>query len=47
MVVVYSKGKDDQLEEIGRTDVILNSLNPSWSRKISVHYQFEVLQPLV
>lgn len=47
MVVVYSKGKDGQLDEMGRSEVILNSLNPSWSKKISVHYQFEVLQPLV
>ncbi|TVU29933.1 hypothetical protein EJB05_21529, partial [Eragrostis curvula] len=47
MVVVYLKAKDGQLEEIGRSEVILNSLNPSWSKKITVHYQFEVLQPLV
>ncbi|WVZ75233.1 hypothetical protein U9M48_023311 [Paspalum notatum var. saurae] len=47
MVVVYSKRKDGPLEEIGRSEVILNSLNPSWTTKISVQYQFEVLQPLV
>ncbi|GJM85108.1 hypothetical protein PR202_ga01531 [Eleusine coracana subsp. coracana] len=47
MVVVYSKGKEGQPEEIGRSEVILNSLNPSWSRKVSLHYQFEILQPLV
>jgi len=47
MVVVYSKRKDGQLEEIGRSEVTLNSLNPSWMTKISVQYQFEVLQPLV
>ncbi|GJN21166.1 hypothetical protein PR202_gb08620 [Eleusine coracana subsp. coracana] len=47
MVVVYSKGKEGHLEEIGRSEVILNSLNPSWSRKVSLHYQFEILQPLV
>jgi len=47
MVVVYSKRKDGQLEEIGRSEVTLNSLNPSWMTKISVQYQFEVLQPLL
>jgi hypothetical protein len=47
MVVVYSKRKDGPLEEIGRSEVTLNSLNPSWMTKISVQYQFEVLQPLV
>ncbi|KAL6634458.1 hypothetical protein ACP70R_027129 [Stipagrostis hirtigluma subsp. patula] len=47
VVVVYSKSKDGPLEEIGRSEVILNSLNPSWTTKISVTYQFEVLQPLV
>jgi hypothetical protein len=47
MVVVYSKRKDGQLEEIGRSEVTLNSLNPSWMTKISVQHQFEVLQPLL
>ncbi|KAL6899120.1 hypothetical protein ACP4OV_005778 [Aristida adscensionis] len=47
MLIVYSKRKDGLLEEIGRSEVILNSLNPSWTTKISVNYQFEVLQPLV
>jgi hypothetical protein len=47
MVVLYSKRRDGPLEEIGRSEVILNSLNPSWMTKISVQYQFEVLQQLV
>ncbi|KAM0879028.1 hypothetical protein ACQ4PT_034487 [Festuca glaucescens] len=47
MVIVYSKSNDGALEEIGRTEVILNSLNPSWNAKINLQYQFEVLQPLV
>jgi hypothetical protein len=47
MVVVYSKKRDGTLEEIGRSEVILNSLNPFWTTKISVQYQFEVLQQLV
>ncbi|KAF0891980.1 hypothetical protein E2562_011356 [Oryza meyeriana var. granulata] len=47
MVIVYSKSKEGAIEELGRTEVILNSLNPSWDSRINVHYQFEVLQPLV
>jgi hypothetical protein len=47
MVIIYSKSNDGALEEIGRTEVILNSLNPSWIAKINLQYQFEVLQPLV
>uniref|UniRef100_A0ACD5YZ81 Uncharacterized protein n=1 Tax=Avena sativa TaxID=4498 RepID=A0ACD5YZ81_AVESA len=47
MVIVYSKSNDGALEEIGRTEVILDSLNPSWNAKINLQYQFEVLQPLV
>jgi hypothetical protein len=47
MVIVYSKSKEGALEELGRTEVILNSLNPSWNARINVHYQFEVLQPIV
>uniref|UniRef100_A0A0E0NFM2 C2 domain-containing protein n=1 Tax=Oryza rufipogon TaxID=4529 RepID=A0A0E0NFM2_ORYRU len=42
MVIVYSKSKEGALEELGRTEVILNSLNPSWNARINVHYQFEV-----
>lgn len=47
MAVVYVKRKDGQLEEIGRSEVVLNSLNPVWITKITITYQFEVVQPLV
>lgn len=47
MAVVYAKRRDGTLEEIGRTEVVLNSLDPSWIAKFIVTYQFEVLQPMV
>lgn len=47
MAVVYMKKRDGTLEEIGRTEVIMNNLNPSWIEKIPVTYQFEIVQPLV
>ncbi|CAN0915922.1 Protein BONZAI 2 [Linum grandiflorum] len=47
MVVVYTKGKDGTLTEIFRTEVVLNSLNPSWIAKCTVTFQFEIVQPLV
>ncbi|KAL6620140.1 hypothetical protein ACP70R_035279 [Stipagrostis hirtigluma subsp. patula] len=46
MLVVYTK-KDGRLEEIGRTEVILNSLEPSWITKVTMSYQFEIVQPLI
>ncbi|KAL6845034.1 hypothetical protein ACP4OV_025207 [Aristida adscensionis] len=46
MLVVYTK-KDGKLEEIGRTEVILNTLEPSWITKVTMSYQFEIVQPLV
>lgn len=47
MAVVYKKKRDGTLEEIGRTEVILNNLNPAWIGKISIAYHFETVQPLV
>jgi len=46
MVVVFAKKRDGQLEELGRTEVILNCLNPEWIQKISVAFHFEIVQPL-
>ncbi|EEE63497.1 hypothetical protein OsJ_18313 [Oryza sativa Japonica Group] len=46
MLVIYIR-KDARLEEIGRTEVILNSLEPSWITKATISYQFEIIQPLV
>ncbi|KAL9233272.1 hypothetical protein vseg_008293 [Gypsophila vaccaria] len=47
MAIVYMKKRDGNLEELGRTEVILNNLNPSWIGKIPMAYQFEIVQPLV
>ncbi|XAR52531.1 hypothetical protein NMG60_11020661 [Bertholletia excelsa] len=47
MAVAYAKKKDGTLEELGRTEVIMNCLNPAWIQKINVTYQFEIVQPLV
>ncbi|GJM88415.1 hypothetical protein PR202_ga04473 [Eleusine coracana subsp. coracana] len=46
MLVVYSEINGRQ-EEIGRTEVILNSLEPSWITKTTMSYQFEIVQPLI
>lgn len=46
MVVVYIK-KNGALQEIGRTEVILNNLNPQWIEKVSVAFHFEIVQPLI
>ena len=47
MVVAFAKKSDGKLEELGRTEVIMNSLNPEWIDKIPVAFQFEIVQPLV
>lgn len=47
MTVVYAKKRDGTLEEIGRTEVIMNNLNPAWIEKVSIAYHFEIVQPLV
>ncbi|KAL1192954.1 Protein BONZAI 3 [Cardamine amara subsp. amara] len=47
MAVMYLRKKDGKLEEIGRTEVILNDLNPKWIEKITVSFQFEAVQTLV
>ncbi|KAF7805157.1 protein BONZAI 3 [Senna tora] len=46
MVVVFAKKRDGKLEELGRTEVIMNSLHPEWIEKINVAFQFEIVQPL-
>ncbi|WOL12610.1 protein BONZAI 2-like isoform X1 [Canna indica] len=47
LAVVYAKQKDGKLEEIGRTEVILSTVNPAWIGKVIINYEFEVLQHLV
>ncbi|XP_029150928.1 protein BONZAI 1 isoform X1 [Arachis hypogaea] len=47
MLVLYTKGKNGALEELGRTEVVLNSLDPTWITKHTLIYHFEVVQVLV
>ncbi|XP_071692312.1 protein BONZAI 1-like [Rutidosis leptorrhynchoides] len=47
MAIVYIKGKDGSLLELGRTEVVLNSLDPHWIKKIKVTYCFETVQTLL
>ncbi|KAK1395537.1 Calcium-dependent phospholipid-binding protein [Heracleum sosnowskyi] len=46
MVVVYEKKRDGSFVELGRTEVIMNNLDPIWIGKIPVACQFEIVQPL-
>lgn len=47
MAVVYMKRRDGKLDELGRTEVILNNLDPTWIQKINITYQFEIVQTLM
>ncbi|CAH9106845.1 unnamed protein product [Cuscuta europaea] len=47
MAVLYSKGRDGKLQELGRTEVVLNSVHPKWIAKFNMTYQFEMVQTLV
>lgn len=47
MAVIYAKKLDGMLEELGRTEVIMNTLNPVWITKFTINYHFEMVQPLV
>ncbi|KAL8502210.1 hypothetical protein ACS0TY_021357 [Phlomoides rotata] len=47
MAILYIKGGDGLLQELGRTEVVLNSLSPKWIQKFTVTYQFERVQNLV
>ncbi|KAI8555821.1 hypothetical protein RHMOL_Rhmol05G0204000 [Rhododendron molle] len=47
MAIIYAKKRDGSLEELGRTEVIMNCLDPAWIEKINVAYQFEIVQPLI
>eukprot|EP00268_Persea_americana_P035207 TRINITY_DN34778_c0_g2_i4.p1 TRINITY_DN34778_c0_g2~~TRINITY_DN34778_c0_g2_i4.p1 ORF type:complete len:653 (-),score=114.54 TRINITY_DN34778_c0_g2_i4:1712-3493(-) len=47
MAVVFAKKRDGTLEELGRTEVIMNTLSPVWISKITIAFQFEIIQPLV
>ncbi|KAJ4883283.1 Protein BONZAI 2 [Raphanus sativus] len=48
MVVVYTKGRDGiTLSELFRSEVVLNSLNPKWIKKLTLSFQFELVQTLL
>ncbi|KAK2365103.1 protein BONZAI [Trifolium repens] len=47
MLVVYAKKVDGNFEELGRTEVVTNCLNPEWIEKINIAFHFEIVQPLV
>ncbi|XP_021285559.1 protein BONZAI 1 isoform X2 [Herrania umbratica] len=47
MVVVYIKERDGAITEVFRTEVVLNSLNPTWITKYTITYHFEVVQTLL
>ncbi|KAF8008861.1 hypothetical protein BT93_K2494 [Corymbia citriodora subsp. variegata] len=46
MLVVYTRGRDGVLKEVGRTEVVLNSLNPKWINTLNVTFQFEIVQTM-
>ncbi|KAH1126216.1 hypothetical protein AAZX31_06G156600 [Glycine max] len=47
MMVLYARGKNGALEELRRTEVVLNSSSPTWITKHTLIYHFEVVQALV
>uniref|UniRef100_A0A6N2LNY8 C2 domain-containing protein n=1 Tax=Salix viminalis TaxID=40686 RepID=A0A6N2LNY8_SALVM len=47
MLIGYTKGKDGTLSEAFRTEVVLNSLNPTWITKHTITFEFEAVQTLV
>ena len=46
-VVLYAKQPDGRLYEVGRTETIMNNLNPQFQRTINVQYFFETKQIFV
>ncbi|XP_012471055.1 protein BONZAI 1 isoform X2 [Gossypium raimondii] len=47
MVVVYIKERDGAINEVFRTEVVLNSSTPTWIAKYTITYHFEVVQNLL
>ncbi|KAJ0977682.1 hypothetical protein J5N97_013156 [Dioscorea zingiberensis] len=47
MAVIYLKKQGNMLEELGRTEVMMNTLDPVWITKFTINYQFEIVQPLL
>ncbi|KAF8562468.1 hypothetical protein P879_11414 [Paragonimus westermani] len=46
LVVVFEKSTDNTWKELGRTEVIQNTLNPDFAKMIMVEYHFEEQQRL-
>ncbi|CAK9864602.1 unnamed protein product [Sphagnum jensenii] len=47
MLVGFLKRFDGSLEELGRTEVVLNSSSPNWVKELRVDYRFEEVQQLL
>ncbi|KAG6486341.1 hypothetical protein ZIOFF_054911 [Zingiber officinale] len=47
LAILHLKRTDGILEELGRTEVIMNNLSPTWITKFTINYQFEIVQHLV
>ncbi|KAH8942030.1 hypothetical protein BDL97_14G077100 [Sphagnum fallax] len=47
MLVGFLKRFDGSLEELGRTEVVLNSSSPNWVKELRVEYRFEEVQQLL
>ena len=46
MLVVYCTTVEAQVVELGRTEVIANTLDPKWVKEFIIEYHFEEVQPL-
>lgn len=47
VAMVYMRNKDGNLREIGCTELLPESLNPKWIKKINVSFHFGEIQTLV
>ncbi|XP_071709996.1 protein BONZAI 3-like [Rutidosis leptorrhynchoides] len=47
MAIVYAKNTDGTLKELGRTEMIMNNLDPIWHQKLTVTFEFETVQLLI
>lgn len=47
LLVIYTRGRDGAVQEVGRTEMVINSLNPIWITKHTMAFQFEVVQTLL
>eukprot|EP00249_Psilotum_nudum_P013506 c24369_g1_i2 orf=775-2379(+) len=47
ITILYAKRRDGSMDELGRTEVILNSLAPVWVTKLKLSYNFEEVQALL